>query len=78
MPFDCRKLRWPATGDVRDAVACDWFDRSFGCIITAADECSLDAGENTFERAGENTGGADCGAVCGDICGAFVREDAHE
>ena len=70
MPFDCRKLRWPATGDVRDALACDWFDGSFGCINTAADECSLDAGENT--------GGADCGAACGDICGAFVREDAHE
>ena len=66
MPFDCRKLRWPATGDVRDAVACDWFDGSFGCIITVADECSLDAGENT------------CGAAGGDICGAFVREDVHE
>ena len=46
--------------------------------MSVADECSLDAGENAFERAGENTGGADCAAVCGDICGAFVREDAHE
>ena len=42
--------------------------------MSVADECSLDAGENTFERAGENT----CGAAGGDICGAFVREDAHE
>ena len=46
--------------------------------VTVADECSLDAVENTFERAGKNTGGADCRAAGGDICGAFVREDAHE
>ena len=46
--------------------------------MSVADECSLDAGENTFERAGKNTGGADCGAAGGDICRAFVRKDAHE
>ena len=35
--------------------------------MSVADECSLDAGKNTFERAGKNTGGADCGAAGGDI-----------